>query len=194
MKGFTLVEMMAALFIFGLLAAAGVTVMGSTLSNQTAVRERTERLGDFQRTRAILKADLAQAAPRVTRDKEGRVARAAMTGGVVEAAPFLTLTRRGWENRDNQPRASMQYVEYSLSEGRLERRSRERLDGTAPGAAQVMIDGVEAMQVWFLYKGEWRPAWSGAPQAPLPQAVRLDLTLAGVGPVSQLFLTPGDVR
>lgn len=193
MKGFTLVEMMAALFIFGLLAAAGVTVMGSTLSNQTAVRERTERLGDFQRTRAILKADLAQAAPRVTRDKEGRAA-PAMTGGVAEAAPFLTLTRRGWENRDHEPRASLQYVEYSLSDGRLERRSRERLDGTAPGAAQVMIDGVEVMQVWFLYRGEWRPVWSGQPQAPLPQAVRLDLTLVGVGSVSQLFLTPGEIR
>ncbi|MFZ3006359.1 MAG: type II secretion system protein, partial [Phenylobacterium sp.] len=45
MKGFTLVEMLVALFIFSLLAAAGVTVMRFTVDNQVAVRGRMDRLG-----------------------------------------------------------------------------------------------------------------------------------------------------
>ena len=34
-------------------------------------------------------------------------------------------------------------------------------------------------------------AWEAAPPDATPQAVRLDLTLEGLGPVSQMFLAPG---
>ena len=64
MKGFTLIEMLVALMIFGLIAAAGVSVMSFTVDNQELVRGRMEKLADFQRARALLKADLSQAADR----------------------------------------------------------------------------------------------------------------------------------
>ena len=44
MKGFTLVEMLAALFVFGLISAAGALVMGSTLGGQAAVRARQKSI------------------------------------------------------------------------------------------------------------------------------------------------------
>ncbi|HYG26051.1 MAG TPA: type II secretion system minor pseudopilin GspJ [Caulobacteraceae bacterium] len=195
MKGFTLVEMLAALFIFGLLSAAGATVMGSTMGNQSAVRERTERLGAFQRTRAILKADLAQAAARRTRGPDGKAAPAPLIGRPPSGeTPWLTLTRRGWENPDRRARASLQYVEYRFTEGRLERRTRAALDGAALGEPQILIEGVEALQVAFLYNSKWSPDWAGTPAAPLPQAVRVDLRLRDFGEVSQVFLAPGEMR
>lgn len=71
MKGFTLIEMMVALLIFALITAAGVAVMNSTLTNQSAVRVRVERYAELQRMRAIVKADLSQAATRRTRGEDG---------------------------------------------------------------------------------------------------------------------------
>lgn len=189
--GFTLVEMMVALFVFGLIAAAGVTVMGFAVANQAVVRDHADRLAAFQRARGVLKADLAQAAPRRTRGLDGLAAARPFTGGeAVENAALLTLVRRGWENPDGRPRASLQYVEYRLVQGRLERAARPALDGAPLGPPQVLIDGVQAAQVAFLSRGRWSSPWRGDPGVPLPDAVRLDLALEGLGPVTQLFLTP----
>jgi general secretion pathway protein J len=191
-RGFTLVEMLVAILIFGVIAAAGVAVMRSTIDSQAIVRAQVDRHGEFQRLRAVLKADLAQAAPRRTRSTEGLAQSAPFTGGdPATGGPLIALVRRGWENPDGAPRASMQYVEYRLEGRRLERRVRPYLDGAALGEAQVLSEGVEAAHVAFLFREQWSPAWNEASGA-LPDAVRLDLTLDGMGgPVTQLFLTPG---
>jgi len=188
MKGFTLVEMMVALLVFGMLAAAGVMVMRSSIDSQMIVRERVDRVGELQRLRAALKADLGQAAPRRTRTPEGLAAREALHGGGRDG-PLLALVRRGRENPDFLARASLQYVEYRLVEGRLERRTRPALDGAPLDPPQILAEGVEAAEVAFFADNHWRPVWEGA--GALPQAVRVDLTLEGLGAVSQLFLTPG---
>lgn len=195
MKGFTLIEMMVALLIFGLIAAAGVSVMSFTADNQEIVRARMDKLADFQRARALLKADLSQAAARRTRDEAGRPAPQAFGGGEQAAGgPLLRFVRRGWDNPDAAPRPSLQAVEYRLEAGKLERRTRRALDGAALGGPQMLYDGVEAAQVSFLTGGKWAPAMPPSTPDVLPQAVRLDLDLAGIGPVTQLFLVTGDAR
>lgn len=191
MKGFTLVEMLVALFIFSLLALAGVAVMGFTADNQTAVRSRVERLADFQRARALIRADLEQAAPRRTRDGSGFAARDAFQGGDPGTGWLMAFVRRGWDNPDGAPRASLQYVEYRLTDGRLERRSRAALDGAALGEPQVLIDGVERAQIQFMGQGTWRGVWTSSGASPLPQVVALDMQIARIGHVRQLFLLPG---
>lgn len=196
MKGFTLVEMLVALFIFALITAAGVAVMGSTLNNQSQVRERVERYAQLQRTRALLKADLSQAASRPTRDERGEPALTAFAGGSPwgPGGPLLALSRRGHENPDAAPRASLQYVEYALVGDRLERRARPALDGAALGPPQVLITGVAAAEPGFLHNGVWSPQWKGVPASDIPAAVRLKLTLTDLGVVDQLFLTSGEGR
>lgn len=195
MKGFTLVEMMAALFVFGLLTTAGALVMGSTLEGQSAVRDRMARLGELQQTRALLKADLGQIAARPSRDESGAPSRPAFHGAaVVDGAPFLGFARRGWENPDEAPRASVQYVQYRRAADRLERVSFPRLDGTAPGTPQVLIDGVTAVRIQFLHRGVWATTWTPVNDADYPQAVRLSFEVRGLGAFDQLLLTPGGVR
>lgn len=189
MKGFTLVEMMVALLVFGMVAAAGSAVLGFAADSREQVRGHTDDLGDFQRARGLMKADLQQAVARRTRDEAGRLAAGAFLGG--GAGPLLALTRTGWDNPDGEPRASLQYVEYRVTEGRLERRSRPMLDGAPLGPPLVLLSGVEAAEVAFLARGEWREAWISSPAAPLPEAVRLDLTAARLGSVRQLFLVAG---
>jgi len=193
MKGSTLVEMLVALFIFSLLAAAGVGALRFTADNQAVVAAHAARLAAFQRTRAILKSDLAQGAERWTRDEAGRPVREAFYGGNPgTGVELLRFVRRGWDNPDAEARPSLQYVEYRLTEGRLERRARMGLDGGTLSAPQVLLEGVHVATVSFLWGDQWIGTLPGGPIDPLPQAVRLDLDIEGFGPVSQLFLVTGD--
>jgi general secretion pathway protein J len=187
--------MQVALAIFGLVAAAGVTVMRFTVDNQAIVREQTERIAAFQRTRAILKADLTQAAARRTRGEDGRAARDAFYGASSDRpGVLLRLARRGWENPDAAPRPSVQYVEYRLIDGRLERAARPELDGAKLGTPQLLLDRVRSAAVRFLWHGQWIENLPGGPTDPLPQAVSLDMTVDGIGAVRQLFVVTGETR
>jgi general secretion pathway protein J len=188
--GFTLVEMLVALAVFGLVAAAGVAVTGYAVVTRDAVAERSEELAAFQRLRGLIKSDLAQAAVRRTRDAAGQGTRQAFSGSP-GGRPLMSLVRRGWENPDADPRASAQYVEYALVDGRLERRARRSLDGAPLGEPQVLAEGVTEARIAYLWRDQWIEAWEAAPPDATPQAVRLDLTLDGLGPVSQMFLAPG---
>jgi general secretion pathway protein J len=195
MKGFTLVEMLVALAIFGLISAAGVTVMRFTVDNQTIVRAHTDRVAAFQRTRTILKYDLAQAAARRTRGEDGRPARDSFYGASSDRpGVLLRLARRGWENPDAAPRASVQYVEYRVSDGRLERSARPELDGAKLGMPQVLLDRIRSAGVRFLWHGQWIENLPGGPSDPLPQAVSLDMTIDDIGAVRQLFVVTGESR
>ncbi|HVI34460.1 type II secretion system minor pseudopilin GspJ [Phenylobacterium sp.] len=193
MKGFTLVEMMVALLIFGLVSAAGVAVLSFSVDNQQVVRARSHRLAEIQRARSALKADLAQAAARRTRGEDGRPSARTLAGGEqAVGGPLLQLVRRGWDNPDAAPRASLQAVEYRLTEGRLERRTRQALDGAAWSPPQVLLTGVREARVAFRVGGQWIEALPNGAHQPLPQAVRLDLTLDDYGPLSQLFVVTGE--
>lgn len=184
--GFTLVEVLVALLIFALIAAAGTALLATTIDGRMAVKASADRTAALQRTHALLKADLSQTIDRRTRDAGGRVDPSPLTGG--EGDVLLRLTRAGWSNPDGGPRASMQAVEYRLVEGRLERRARPRLDGAVFGPPQVMLTGVTSANIAFISQGVEQPAWAPTPQHRLPDAVRLDLVLEDFGAVSPSFL------
>jgi general secretion pathway protein J len=193
--GFTLVEVLVALAVFALLSAGAVGVMQAAIGARDSAAERTSTLAGLQRLRGALAADLAQAAARATRDFAGAPAAFAfvLADPGDGSRPFLILTRRGWENPDGAPRASLQYVEYRLIEGRLERAVRAGLDGAPLEPPQVLARGVRAAAVSALGGGGWLPAWASANLEPLPRAVRIDLELEGLGAVPQWFLVSGDL-
>lgn len=190
-KGFTLVEMLVSLFVFSLLATAGVAVMAFTVDNRSGVSDRLQRLGELQRTHALLRQDLSQAAPRRVRDGRGEAARSAFFGapeGVGD--PLLAFTRRGWENPDQLARASMQRVVWRLVDDRLERLVTPALDGAAPGPAQVVLDGVSGLRLAYRHRGQWSPAWPGG-HAAVPDAVEVRMQVEGFGELRQVFLIAG---
>ena len=81
-------------------------------------------------------------------------------GGGEQGGVALAFVRRGWENLDDTPRASLQRVEYSLADGRLERRVYPRLDGAAPLPATTVVDGVRRIRLRYRDReGEWRERW-----------------------------------
>lgn len=190
MKGFTLVETLVALAALAMLATGALAVASASTASQDAIRAQQEATHALMRLRAVMKADLSQAAARRPRDINGAKAQAALRGGALEDDAFLSLVRRGWDNPLGQARASLQYVEYRLVGGRVERAWRRHVDGSPLQAPQILVEGVRSLRLEFLDFDQWMDGWSGAPNRPLPRALRISLDLEDRGLISQVFLLP----
>ncbi|PPT67626.1 type II secretion system minor pseudopilin GspJ [Xanthomonas arboricola] len=188
--GFTLIELLVALAVFALVAVAAVVVMRQSIEQRDAVRARLQQVREFQLAHGLLRSDLQQAAVRRTRNSEGGSARTAFVASPPGVpGPLFGFVRRGWSNPDQAPRASLQYVEYRVVDGRLERSARPALDGAVAGPPQVVLRGVRSAVVGFHYRAQWSDGWSGGLDA-LPDAISLELDLEQWGRVRQLFLLP----
>ncbi|WP_277979383.1 type II secretion system minor pseudopilin GspJ [Sphingomonas phyllosphaerae] len=184
--GFTLVEVMIALMIFGMIAAAGVALLAFSVRAQGASAAALDDTGALSRLSSILTADLAQAQDRNTRDVNGVLLPA--FSGDAAATPLLRLVRAGWSNPDQAPRAEVQKVEYRLAGDGLERVAYPALDGAAPLPPALLLDRVRTVQLRFRYRGAWSDTWQGNPRAALPQAVELVVTRADSRLYRLLFL------
>ena len=175
--GFTLVELMVAFVIFGLLAAAGVALLGFSVRAQGAGAARLDDLSGLERTVAVLSADCAEAVARPTRDGNGVTLPAFVGEGggasVSGAAPMLRLVRGGWSDLDASPRPTLQKVEYRVENGALLRTAYPELDGAAPIAPAVLLAHVKAATLRYRYAGAWTGRWDGADGIALPQAMEL---------------------
>lgn len=191
-NGFTLVEMLIALSIFGMLAAAGVTLLGVTARTQQTADRLLAEVGELRRLGALLEADLALAAPRPWRDRDGRPQRAFAGGGGGEAPVLLAFVRGGWDSGDG-PR--LQRVAYRLREGRLERLAFAHVDGAGEATAVTLLDGVRALRLRYRDEdGLWHERWAHSDQARLPRAVELVTDSESHGLVRQLFLVGSEPR
>lgn len=194
-QGFTIVELLVALLIFGMLSAAGVALLSFSVGAQDAATERLDELSDIRRTAGILTSDLAQAAPRLSRDQSGAVQPAFVgnTGG--DGSVALTLVRRGWENVDDAARPSLQKVEYRLRDGRLERRGWRFVDGASAMEPVALLEGVSSIQLRYRDRdGNWRERWDPQRVTEMPRAVELLINMPRYGSIRQLFLVGAGER
>lgn len=187
-RGFTLVEMLVALLIFGMIAAGGVAMLSFSVRAQSATTRKFEELAGLNRTLSILSADLAQAVARPTRDERGTRLPAFVGEPGGAADPALRLVRGGWSNLDGADRPSLQKVAYRVANGVLERISYPMLDGAAPLAPAALLDGVTDLRLRYRYRGAWSDRWDGTAGAPLPEALELVVTRADRRRYRQLFL------
>jgi general secretion pathway protein J len=186
--GFTLIEMLIALTIFGMLTAGGVALLSFSVTSQEVTERQLATLGSIRRAGALITADLAQAAPRPWRDGTG-TQQPALTGAAGRETRVMVLVRGGWDNPDQLPRASLQRVEYRLQGGRLIRIGFTSVDGGGAAAVTTLIHEVQQLQLRFRDReGLWRDAWTPVDPAELPVAVELTVSSARFGPVRQLFL------
>jgi general secretion pathway protein J len=184
-NGFTLLEMMIALSIFGMLTAAGVALLSVTARTQQTSERLLAETGEVRRVGALLTADLAQAAPRVWRDGEGR-RRRAFEGAGSDAAALMMFVRRGWDTGEG---AALQRVGYRLRDGRLERIGYGHVDGGGEAATVPLLDGVRRMRLRYRDEdGAWGERWDPTDNADLPHAVELITDSESHGLIRQVFL------
>jgi general secretion pathway protein J len=179
-SGFTLVEMLVALSIFAVLAAAGVGLLRSSVDTQNAVATRVSGSGGLARLQALLASDVAHAvAP-----SSLLAAQPAFVG----SSGGFNLLRSGWDNPDGAPRSDIQQVEWAAASGAVAR------SGTALGersGPQARV--LSAPQARFRYRagtGIWTDSFASTPPEPLPQAVELVVTPAGRPPVTIILPLP----
>jgi general secretion pathway protein J len=187
--GFTLVELLVALFIFSLIAAAGVALLSFSVRVQTVTTERLDRMGALQRANALLTADLLQTVPRPVRDREGATVAAFVGNGGGNGAVALGFVRSGWSNPDGAPRPGLQRVEYRHVGDRIERVRWQMLDGADAHPPSTVIEGVRSFAVRYHAKGVWRDRWDSRSLLAMPDAVEIVADIDGAGKLRQLFLT-----
>lgn len=175
-NGFTLVEVVVALFIFGLLSAAGVALMSFALRAQSSSAEALQEVAADRRLSAILLADFAQAVPRLSRDSGGTLRPAFQAK---EGSLLFAYVKGG---------ARVQHVEIRLENGRLVRRAAAHADGAATSSAMVLADNVAAAAVRFRNTADWEDRWAPTRSDAMPRAVELTITQAGRAPLRRLFL------
>ena len=190
-SGFTLIEMMIALLIFGLLAAAGATLLSFAVRAQKVSGQKLDDIAAIERLDAALAADLAQALPRPARDQTG-TSRPAFEGG--DGFPLLRLVRGGWENVDNAPRAGLQKVEYRLDDGVIQRIAWPMLDGADPLPPVAMMSRVAGVKLRYRRNGAWADTWNPKSAQALPDAVELTIARTDGTTLREMLLVgPGEL-
>ncbi|KFG89612.1 General secretion pathway protein J [Sphingobium herbicidovorans NBRC 16415] len=191
--GFTLIELLVALMIFAMLSAAGVLLLGNSVSAQAQIKVRLDDLAAVQRAGGALAADLGQAAPRISRTEIGTLAPAFWSHREGEAVPVLQFVRGGWDNLGDLPQPSLRKVEYWVRQGRLERRTYAQVDGAAGDEPAALLDNVDEVVLRFRdAQGSWRDEWTPTQPDLMPWAVEMTVTRTGEPPVTLRFLVgPG---
>lgn len=195
-RGFSLVEMLVALAIFAVIASAGVSVVSFSLREDTPIAEASARLEEIQIARRIMQNDFGQIAGRAVRDVYGSRKDGGFQGGVVFGEQALiSFVRRGWENPGGlDRRSSLQYVAYIYKDGALRRMTRAMLDPTpdTPQETVTLLSGLENLTVSFFSDGRWSEQWAArGGSLNVPEIIAIEAHIDGIGPVRQLFATPG---
>jgi general secretion pathway protein J len=190
--GFTLVELMVSLFIFGLLAISGVALLRFSIGAQADTKTRLDQVAAIGKLTALLEADLAQAVPRITRDDLGNDMPAFFGGQGSDGQLALSFVRAGWSNPDGLSRASLQRVEYRYAGERIERTAYPMLDGAEPGESSMILNHVKAFRLRYRSAGKWVDRWNSENSDKLPNSVELVIDRGERGSIRELFLTGAD--
>ncbi len=212
-RGFTLLELLVALFITAILFAMGYGALSQALTSRKEVEEQSARLSAVQQTMRVLEQDFELMQPRPARDPLGNGYEAALlvsqnassamstddNAGGSGGAPLVTFTRGGWANPAGLPRSELQRVSYLVRDGKLVRQNLPVMDTTAATAIveRELLDQVQSVS--FEYMDEsfaWAPTWpTPGMQMSTPQelwrarpiAVKIVLTLKDAGVLTRII-------
>ena len=194
-KAFTLIEVLVAFAIFGILAAFAYGALSQTLLSAEMLGERMDRLQAIQKSVRYLSQDFLQLAPRPVRQELGDSFNPALqTDFGSEFA--LELTHGGWSNPVALPRGTLQRTAYRLEDDELVRYYWTVLDRTLSNEAigVTILDGVESLLFRYLLdSGDWIEQWP-PPTLPgplglrqRPRAVEIVLTLQDEGEIRRII-------
>ena len=177
--GFTLVEVLLALAIFGVIAVLAYRATAALTEGEARLSAEARRWRTLEALFTRFEADIRQAVPRGSR-VGSRIEPAWLAlpaDGAGNAA--LVFTRAGAEFADD-PGLAGQRIGYRLRGHAVEIAYWPRVDNAADvqPAVYTLADGVSGFRVAYLGRaGAWRDSWPVPGESALPRAVRVDLTL-----------------
>ncbi|MFO1412824.1 MAG: type II secretion system minor pseudopilin GspJ [Burkholderiales bacterium] len=173
-RGFTLVEALLALAIFGVISVLAYRATAALTDGEARLSAEAARWRTLEALFTRFEADIRQAIPRPVR--AGNAREPAWLG----TPNALVFTRAGSEFFA-EPAPAGQRIGYRLRDGTLELAYWPHLDHTAEAAPVVypLVDGVATFRLDYLARdGSWRTSWPLFGEDEIPRAVRLTLTLA----------------
>jgi general secretion pathway protein J len=130
-RGFTLLELLVAMFIAAVMFAIGYGAIRQAMNNHGALQEQQARLGELQTAMRVMEQDFVQLAPRPIRQPVCDGWLPALIGqSDPEAQPVVQFTRGGWNNPAGVQRPGLQRVAYFLEKNTLRRENWTVLDPT----------------------------------------------------------------
>ena len=177
--GFTLVEVLLALAIFGVIAVLAYRATASLTDGEARLSAEARRWRTLEALFARFEADIRQAVPRAARAGP-RVEPAWLALPADNAGnAALVFTRSGAEFADD-PGIAGQRIGYRLRGHAVEIAYWPQVDNAADiqPAVYTLVDGVTGFRIAYLGRtGAWRDSWPVQGESALPRAVRVDLTM-----------------
>ena len=206
--GFTLIEVMVAMFIAAIMLALGYSAINQAAKERDNLNTKQARITEIQRGMRVVAQDFAQMIARTARDNEG--------GGNIQPAvlatnkdnTLITFSRAGWSNPAGVQRPAEQRVRYRFIDESLVREHWLSVDPAlnAEPRQRVLLTKVKSIEIRFLdpVSRNWREDWPAAtsvsgPVNPSnidqllrtrPIAIELTIVLEDWGRVQRLFEIP----
>jgi general secretion pathway protein J len=199
--GFTLLELLVALFVASVMFAMGYAGLVEAARQRSGIVEAQQRFGELQRAVRIMATDLASLEARPVRDELGRGTQGALDA-TLTSGRVLGFTRGGRSSSSSHARGSLQRIEYAVVEGSLLRSTSPVLDPIQGGTAsrRVLLREVRGLRLRFLNaRGEWQEVWpptdaTDLDRSPLrsrPLAVEFTLETVQYGLIRRVIEVPG---
>lgn len=194
-QGFTLLELLVALAVFAIMAAAAYSSLRSILYTEAAVKAEARRLGQVQMAFFLMERDIGQILPRGIRDEYDEEQPPLQSGKLL--GDLLIFTRTGWDNPLGLSRSNLQRLAYRFEQGQLFRVFWDTLDrsGSSKPQASLLLDGLQDVRVRFLNdEDKWEKEWppkeeelEAESKPKLPRAVEVTVVLNDWGEITRLF-------
>lgn len=205
--GFTLIEVVVAIFIAAVMFAIGYRALNQALLERDAINTAQARVTEIQRGMRVLAQDFAQIAARTARDLEGAGNLQPAVLATARDNTLVTMSRTGWSNPAGIQRPAEQRVRYRFVDGSLVREHWLSVDPAlnAEARQRVILTRLTSAEMRFLdpVSRTWRTEWPGvtstAPVGPAnvdellrprPLAIELTLVFEDWGRVQRIFEIP----
>ena len=189
-SGFTLTEILVALFVFSVVVAGALQVFTFVQNASDANDKQIQRLREVQMAIRQIEEDFRYFIPRTRRDEYGDNA-PWIVGESSNANSFVEFTRAGWRNPAKLKRSELQHLKYEFVDDELRRHHWIYVDPAQEGQelTRTMLSGVTDFTVEFLEEGSWKEDWivDRGSKGTLPEAIRITLELEDYGEIYRLF-------
>jgi general secretion pathway protein J len=197
-RGFTLLELLVALFIAALMFAMGYGAINQALNSRGALQEQQARLIELQTAVRVIEQDFVQLAPRPVRQPVGDGVPQPALKGDPTAQPLAALTRGGWANPAGLQRPGLQRVAYFLENGTLRREYWTVLDPTLSNTTikRDLLKHVKAVTFRYMnisrqWQDQWPPTAVESNSRMRPIAVEITLDTEDWGKVVRIVEVAG---
>lgn len=194
-RGFTLIEVMIALFIFTIMMSIAGVGLWTVMKTKQRLEIRSQQLQQLQIAMLLLGQDISQAVNRAIMNERGETQTSFL--GTFKNNPYLEFTHLGYSNPlINLNQSSLQRVAYEFKNKQLLRITWPVLDRapTTTPTTYPILNQLEHLRIRYLaankqFYDSWPPPVPNYSivQLPLPQAVEMTFDFGKDGKIIRLF-------